>query len=67
MCNVKLAGNTLRQVAVLLRDSRPTLILLMTGVGLLLIVFVIVAPNGITGYIRDHLYRRRSGSGGAGP
>ena len=36
-------------------------------VGLLLIVFVIVAPNGITGYIRDYLYRRRSGNGGAGP
>ena len=32
-------------------------------VGLLLIFFVIVAPNGITGYIRDVLYRRRSGGG----
>ncbi len=33
-------------------------------VGLLLIFFVIVAPNGITGYIRDLLYRRRTGGGG---
>ncbi len=35
-------------------------------VGLLLIFFVIVAPNGITGFFRDLIYRRRRSGGGSG-
>jgi branched-chain amino acid transport system permease protein len=46
---------TLQQIATVTISSAANLLI----VGLLLVAFVIIAPNGIVGLVRDFLYRRR--------